>query len=241
MTVFGLTIRALLLRARTLGLALLPLLVGAFAVLAGVVASGNLRQIYGIFSGTLVLSLVVALVCLVLGINAFDDDREGATLVLLMATATPRWRIVVAKWAAAWVSSVVVCVPAFVGCAVLGTRSDLAVGPLIIDLALSMVLGCAGYTALFVLLSLVSQRGLLIGLAYVVVWEGSLSAHTHALRDLSVGAYARRVLAHGVGHGSVPFTFSDAGPVAAAITLVGVTVASTAIASWRLPRLDISH
>jgi ABC-2 type transport system permease protein len=242
MTVFSLTLRALLFRGRTLGLALLPLIVGLGAVGAAIaVPERNIEDVYSAFSANLALSLVVALVSLVIGVNAFDDEREGGTLPLLMATATPRWRIVVAKLLAAWLTAVIVCIPALLGCAVLGASTSLSAGPLLWHLFLAVVLGSGGYTGLFVLLSLLSQRGLLIGLAYVVIWEGSLATYTKALRDLSVGAYAKRILASGYGPGSVPFTFSDAGPWVAAVCLVGLGLLCAVLASLRLPRMDISH
>ncbi len=242
MSVFSLTLRALLLRKRTVGLALLPLVVGGGAVVASLVHGQGARDdLYAAFSANLVVSLVVALVALVMGINAFDDEREGGTLPLLMATTTPRWRIVVAKFMAAWVTTVLVCIPAVVGCAVLGARTTYAPGRLVADLCTSVVLGAAGYTALFVLLSLLSTRGLLIGLGYVVVWEGALATYTRALRDLSVGAYARRVLAEGFGAGSVPFTFADAGTRAAALVLVLLAVACAVLSTLRLPRMQIGH
>lgn len=242
MSVFALTLRALLVRKRTFGLALLPFVVGLGAVAASLVPEQADRDdLYSAFSANLMVSLVVALVALVMGINAFDDEREGGTLPLLMATITPRWRIVVAKYLAAWITTVVVCVPAVLGCTVLGARTSYAPGRLFTHLCASVVLGAAGYTALFVLLSLLSTRGLLIGLGYVVVWEGALATYTRALRDLSVGAYARRVLAEGFAGGSVPFTFSDAGAGAATVVLVLLAVACAALSSVRLPRMQIGH
>ena len=242
MSVFGLTLRSLLFRPRTAGLALLPLAVGVIAVLIRLRADADqLENAYGTLTANLTISLVVALVALVLAGNAFGDERDGGTLPLLMATTTPRWRIVAAKLAAAWLATWVVCVPAVVGCIVLGAGAPgFAAGDVVSSLVVSSVLTAGGYAALFVLLSLVSTRGLLIGLAYVVVWEGALAGYTTALRNLSVGAFGRRLLAPPYAEVTdTPFEVADVGTVGAAVVLLLLAAVAYAVSTWRLPRLEV--
>jgi ABC-2 type transport system permease protein len=236
---FGLAVRALLLRGRTAALALLPLFVGVVALAIALLASErNLEGVYATLGADLLISVVVALVALVLGVNAFDDEREGGTLPLLMATATARWRIVGAKLAAAWISTVLVCLPAVVGCAVLGTRAGLGAGEVWGSLLLAVAASSAGYVALFVLMSLLSRRSLLIGLAYVLVWEGLLATYATALKNLSIGAYGRRITGAPWDAGDVPFTAADVGIVAAALGLVALAAVGFAAAARRLPQVD---
>ncbi len=234
----GLGVRALLLRGRTLALALLPLVVGLLAVgIALAVAEEDLQQAYRLLGADLLVSLVLALVALVMGVNAFDDEREGGTLPLLLSVATPRWRIVAAKLVAAWLTTVLVCLPAFLGVGVLGSRAGFDAGEVWLGLALALVLGGAGYVVLFVLLSLLTRRSLLVGLAYVLVWEGALANYATALRNLSVGAYGRRLLAL-PWDGDPPFSVADPGPLAAVLLLLGLVAVAYALAARRLPRLD---
>jgi ABC-2 type transport system permease protein len=242
MSVFGLTMRALLFRPRTMGLALLPILAGAVAVIVRFTAAEeNLEEAFGLVSANLLLSLVVALVALVLAGNSFGDERDGGTLPLLMATATPRWRIVLDKFFAAWLATWVVCLPAVIGCAVLGTGAPgLEAAGVVWSVLLSSVLTAGAYSAAFVALSLISSRGLLIGLAYVVVWEGLLAGYTTALRNLSIGAYARRVVAAPFeALSDVPFEVADVGVTGAVVVLSLIVVVGYALSAWRLPRLDI--
>jgi ABC-2 type transport system permease protein len=242
MTVFGLTMRSLLFRPRTAGLALLPLAVGVIAAVIGLTADpAEFDDVFGGMTANLTISLVVALVALVLAGNAFGDERDGGTLPLLMATTTPRWRIVAAKLAAAWLATWVVCVPAFLGCLVLGLNAPgFAAGDVLVSVLVSGLLAAGGYAALFVLLSLVSSRGLLIGLAYVVVWEGALAGYTTALRNLSVGAFGRRLVAPPYSQvADTPFEVADIGTVGAALILLGVVAVAYAVSAWRLPRLEI--
>ncbi len=239
MSPLALALRALLLRGRTLALALLPLGVGVVAVAVALLAdTGDLEGVYAVLGADLLVSLVVALVALVLGVNAFDDEREGGTMPRLMATATPRWRIVGAKLAAAWIATVTVCLPAVLGCGVLGTRAGLGTGEVWGSLVLTTALSSAGYVALFVLLSLLSRRSLLIGLAYVLVWEGLLATYATALKNMSVGAYGRRILGSAWDSGSVPFETADVGTLGAVAVLVGISVAAAVGSARRLPRVD---
>lgn len=238
MTLFMLCLRGLFLRGRTYVLLALSLLLGVVCVvLRYTVSDYDRTTIYGTMSGALTLSLGIAFVGLMQGISAFGDEREGGTLTLLLATTTPRWRIVLDKFVAAWLSTFVVAVPALLGCVVLGSGSY-SVGKLIVTLLLAGLLSSAAYVGLFVLLSLVWTRGLLVGLAYVAVWEGSLAAHVHNLRNLSVAAYGRRLIA-GVGP-NTELSVPGAGWILAGIILVVVAALTVAVSSWRLPRLEVT-
>ena len=239
MSMYALGLRALLLRTRTLGLALLPLLVGAIALAVAFAAQENdVRQAYSALGAQMFVSQVVALVSLVLGVNAFDDERDGGTLPLLMATTVPRWRIVGAKLAAAWTATVLVCLPALVGCAFLGSQGGFSAGRVWASLATSLVLSAAGYVSLFVLISLVSTRSLLFGLAYIVVWEGSFATFVKSLRNLSIGSYGRRIVGSSWAKADIPFKAADVGVVGALVVLVAVVVVASGLAMRRLPHVD---
>lgn len=239
MSMLALALRALLLRERTLALALLPLLVGSVAV--GVALSADPTELEGVYAtlgAELLVSVVIALTALVLGTDAFGDERDNGTLPLLMATATPRWRVVGAKIAATWVATVTVCLPAVVGVGVLGGRAGLPPGEVWTSLAVTTALAGAGYVGLFVLLSLLSARSLLVGLAYVLVWEGLLAGYATALRNLSVGAYGRRILGAVWDDDAVPFSVADTGPLAAAAVLLALAAVTGVLAARRLPHVD---
>ena len=240
-TLFGFSLGAVLLRGRTAGLAALPLVVAAVAAVVLAVTSVPAR--YGLqttLAGDLLVGLVVPIVALVLGTGAFGDEREGGTLPLLRSLSRPRWHVVVARAAAAWVSTVVVCLPAVAAAAVLGVSVNLPAGDVVAGVVLATVLSSAAYCGLFVLLSLLARRGLLAGLAYVVLWETFLAGLAPALRGLSIGSYGRRVVTLATP-GDVPLgTVAASGTTTAALVLVGVAVVSVALASWRLQRMDVT-
>ena len=235
MTLLGLSLRSVLRGKRVVFVAVLPALIGLIALLLAAKASAaNRDDAYAVLTGELLLPLVLALVALVLGVNAFGDERDERTLGLLLATTLPRPRIVLTKYAAAAVVTWIACLPAVLGCMVLAARTSLPAGEAVGGLLLASVLAAAAYSAVFVLLSLLMRRAVLVGLAYLILWEGLLAGTTTTFRNLSVGAYASRVA--GAPFEDVPFDVADVGVAVAALVLVGVAAAAVAGAAWRLPR-----
>lgn len=237
MTLLELSLRSVVRGKRVIAVALLPVLVGIVAVMLAVTAgSADRSDAYATLGGEL-LVLVLALVGLVLGVNAFGDERDEGTLGLLLATTVPRQRIVLTKYAAAAAVTWIACLPATLGCLVLATATDLPFGTAVWSLLLTSLLAAAAYSAVFVLLSLVLRRAILVGLAYLVLWEGLLAGATTAFRNLSIGAYASRI--GGAPWDDPPFDVADVSVGAAALVLALVTVATVAAAAWRLPRAHV--
>lgn len=239
-TLFGFSLRGILLRARTAAFAALPLAVAVVAVV--VIAVTSVAGRYGVQStltATLLTGLVVPIVALVLGIGAFGDDRDSRTLPLLRGVARPRWHLVVARFTAAWLSTFLVVLPASLACAAVGISIHLPAGHVVGGILLATGLTSAAYTGLFVLLSLVTRRGLLAGLAYVVLWETFLAGLAPALRGLSIGSYGRRVATLAIP-GDVPVgTVATTGVLTSVVVLAAITVVSVVLSAIRLQRMDV--
>lgn len=236
MTLLALSLRSVVRGKRMVFVVALPLLVGFVSAVISVNGGDERTDAYGTLAGEL-LVLVVGLVGLVLGVNAFGDERDEGTLGLLLATTLSRPRIVLTKYAAAAAVTWVSCLPAVAGVLLLGTRSDLTDGTVTWSLLLSSALAAAAYSAVFVLLSLVLRRAILVGLAYLVLWEGLLAGATTAFRNLSIGSYASRIA--GAPWDDPPFAVADTGVTAAAVVLLAFTAGAVALAAWRLPRSHI--
>jgi ABC-2 type transport system permease protein len=237
-TLLALSFRSVLRGKRLIGVVVLPLVVAAVAL--GLLVTAGTRDrtgAYEVLVGNLLLPLVVALVALVLGVNAFGDERDEGTLGLLLATTLPRPRIVLAKYVAAVVVVWLACLPATLACLALGTATRLELGTITWSLLLSSALAAAAYVALFTLLSLLLSRAVLLGLAYLVLWEGLLAGTAPAFRNLSVGAYANRIA--GAPWVDAPFAMADTSVVLAVLTLIAVTVLAVGAAAVRLPRTHI--
>ena len=239
MSMLTLGLRALLFRSRTLALFLLPLLIGTISVaLAFTVSQSDLESVYPQLSAELFVSLVVARVALALGVSALDDERDAGTLPLLLATTPPRWRIVGAKLVAAWLATVVIALPAMLGVGLLGTRAGFPAGEVWAGSVATLLLTSAGYVSVFVLLSLVTSRSLLVGLGYIVIWEGSFATYVTSLRNLSIGSYGRRLIGSPWNADAIPFKVADVGIVGAVVVLVVLAAAAAVLAMRRLPHVD---
>lgn len=182
-TIAWITARGLFGRRRFLLLFPLPvLLLGLVAIGRG---SGASTEDWG--SGVLVglgVAVMLPIVALVVGAGVLGSEIEDGTAVHILTKPLPRREIILAKLAvAAAVTAVSTAIPMFVA----GALTDsvrLGVG-----LAVGTALGAVTYSALFLALSLVSRRPVLIGLAYIMIWEGLLTNLLSGTRVLSVQQY----------------------------------------------------
>ena len=233
-TLVSLTIRGLLNRRRTLLLALVGILlivVGALSRLADPTADEALT-----FSGRLLadfgIGVVLPLVAVVIGTAAIGSELEDGTLVYLLAKPIPRWLLAVVKLLAAWVTVVALVGPALaVGALVAGGDGQLALAGVA-----ATTIGALEYVAIFLALSLVTGRALVIGLAYVVVWEGVIAGLFAGTRVMSVRQHALAIGDAVRGDGIIPSTL-DALPALGVALLV--TVLAAAIAIRNLERVEL--
>jgi len=236
MSLFRVGVRGLLLRPRTLALGAIPVCTALVAlVVLFSTDSSNIDDAYAGMTGLLLVPLVVAFVSLIMGVSAFTDDREDGTLLLLMATPLRRWAIVASKLGSAWLTVLVVCLPAVITCILLGGRSSAGWGKAVAATLISVLLTSAAYTSVFVLLSLFTRRAVLIGSLYIVLWEGTVAGLASSADELSIGAYGRTIVAGSIASDALK-TAADVSVATAVIVLVCVTAAAFGLASWRLPR-----
>jgi ABC-2 type transport system permease protein len=182
-TVAYITARGLFGRRRVLLLLPLP----ALLILLAVLCRG-----YGVDPGQwgqavivgLGLAVVLPVISLIVGTGVLGSEVDDGTIVHILTKPLARRDIILAKFmVAAGVSSASAAVPLFVaGVLADSTRFGLA-------LAVAAVVGACAYSALFLLLSLVSRRPVLFGLAYILVWEGLLGRFLSGTRVLSIEQY----------------------------------------------------
>ncbi len=98
------------------------------------------------------------------------------------------------------------------------------------------MLGSVAYCCLFVLLSLVTRRPVLLGLIYVLVWEGLLGRLLTGTGVLSVQQYVLTV-AERISHSPVLPTHIGL-PVSLAMTFI-VTVGASLLAVDRLRSFSV--
>ncbi|MBY8874354.1 ABC transporter permease subunit [Micromonospora sp. PLK6-60] len=179
-TVGWITARGLFGRRRFLILLPLPLLLVGLAVLCRSLNVAPSDWGPAVLVG-LGLAVVLPVVALVVGTGVLGAEIEDGTVVHILTKPLPRWQIVLPKLAVATaVSAATVAVPLFVaGLLADSVRLGLA-------LAAASALGALAYSALFLALSLLTRRPVLLGLVYVLIWEGLLGRFADGTRVLSI-------------------------------------------------------
>ena len=233
-TLVSITIRGLLNRRRTLLLALVGILVIVVAALSRLADPTDEEALR--FAGRLLadfgIGVVLPLVAVVIGTAAVGSELEDGTLVYLLAKPIPRWLLALVKLLAAWITVVLLVAPALaVGSLVAGGDAQLALAGVA-----ATTIGALEYVAIFLALSLVTGRALVIGLAYVVVWEGVIAGLFAGTRVLSVRQHALAIGDAVRGGDVVPSTLD---PLPALGVALLVAALATALAVRNLERVEL--
>ncbi|MBQ0993360.1 ABC transporter permease subunit [Micromonospora sp. PSH03] len=230
-TVTWITARGLFGRRRFLLLLPLPLVLLGLAVLCRSLGVDPGEWGPPVLVG-LGLAVVLPVVALIIGTGVLGAEIDDGTVVHILTKPLPRWQIVLPKLAvAAGVTAVTVAVPLYVA----GVLADSV--RLGLALAVAAALGALAYSALFLALSLVTRRPVLLGLVYVLIWEGLLGNFVSGTKVLSIQQYvialADRIAPTGLLETSVSV------PVASVMTAL-VSVGFTVLAIDRLRSFSVA-
>ncbi len=238
MTITGIVLRGLLRARRTFALGLLPLLAVLIALALAAFADAPRVDDYAGYVSALLLPVVTAFVSLVLGASAVTEEREDLTILYIAQSPIGRLRIALETWLAGWLASLIVVAPAIAAGAVLGARVHVGASALG-GLVLAVVLSVAAYTALAVLLGLLTRRAVIAGMLYVLLWEGSVASFAASADRLSIAAYGRRIAARGDVALAMDPLPPTVGGVVAVIVLAAATAVALALAGRRLSRMEL--
>lgn len=238
-TLFAMTIQQLVRGRRLLVLALFFLLPAGIALLAR-----RYNQDYDAAAVELGLvfymipQALVPLTALVLSSGLIQDEVEEQTWTYLLIRPLPRWSIYVVKLAATLVVSMAVTA-LFTAVALFCIRwgqPELTRGELLgraARVAGLMGLASAAYGAIFGCLSLIVKRSLVIGVAYIILFEGVFANIDFVVRKATVMWYVRVLAERWLGL-HVPTWNIDLelapGGVASLLTLIVAAVVATVIA-----------
>ncbi|OGO52301.1 MAG: hypothetical protein A2V84_14310 [Chloroflexi bacterium RBG_16_70_13] len=242
MTIFGeiaqITLRALLGRRRTL----LMLLLAAIPILVGLLVRANARPgpvDVGAFLDAIVIRVVLPLVALVFGTAALGSELEDGTAVHVLTKPIRRSTIVLAKITVAGTLTAALLVPSTIVAGMLiagllNTRPGSDPITATFAIGLGVLVGSYLYAAIFVALSIVTSRGLLVGLGYALIWEGILAGLLPGSQVFSVREYVRGI-AETLEPSSIESIVGSSAVAYAAIALVTASV----IASLRLAVYEV--
>lgn len=232
-TVARLTVRGLLGRRR----GILLLIVPAVLLLISVLARGSSADKHDIavnILGQLSLGTLVPILGLVVGTGVISTEIDDGSIVYLLAKPLPRWKIITTKLVVAiattWVFAAVPTLLA--GLILYGTQDNLAVA-----FTLGSLLSGAAYSAVFLLLGVVTRHAVVAGLAYALVWESLVGNYVQGARTLSIQQWGLSVAKSVAADGAIS---ADVALGVAVPLLILVTVAATAFASVKLAGLTLA-
>jgi ABC-2 type transport system permease protein len=189
-TIVRLGVRSIFGRWRGALLFVLPVVLIGLSILVRALVGheemGARHAMYG-----LGLTVVVPLVALLATSGLLAPEIDDGSIAYLLAKPISRYTIVVSKLlVAAACALVFAALPVLVAGLILRTDApSFAVG-----FAVGALAGGVAYCALFALLSVMTRHAVVIGLIYLLVWEGLLGGLLDGVRWLSVTRWSAAVV-----------------------------------------------
>ncbi|GAA0243952.1 ABC transporter permease subunit [Cryptosporangium japonicum] len=176
-------------------------------------------------------AVVLPLIAMIVGTGVLGSELEDGSAVTILTTPVPRGTIVLTKLAVAiGITTLATAVPMFVA-GVIVDSPRLGVG-----LAVGAFVGTVAYSTLFVALSVVSRRPVLIALGYLVIWEGTLVSILSGVRWLSIRQFA---VAVGDRVASTDLVTANLSALYAVLATAVLAVAATTLAIDRLSAYSV--
>ena len=132
--------------------------------------------------------MVVPFIALIVANSGLGSEVDDGTVIYLLTKPLPRYQIVLTKLLATSLVCVALGVMSVLVSGLIALRS-MDPTHLLLGFAVGAAAGGVLYTAIFLALGLITRRGMLIGLVYLIVWEGVLAPIFAGTRVLSVRQY----------------------------------------------------
>ena len=188
-TIVRLGLRSVFGRRRGILLFVLPLVLIGLAVLVRVLVGADQESAEDTLNA-LGLAVIVPLIALLATTGLLAPEIDDGSISYLLAKPISRHSIVASKLVvAAGCVLVFAVLPMLVaGLVLLMDTPELAVG-----FAVGSLVGGVAYCALFAWLSVMTKHAVVIGLIYLLIWEGLLGGLLDGVRWLSITRWARAI------------------------------------------------
>ena len=189
-TILRLSAQALLGRRRFWLLLAVPLVLVVLAFVVRLLAGEGVGY-DGIIDG-LGLRLSLPIVALMATSTVLGPEIDDGSIVYLLAKPVSRYRVALSKYVVALAATLVFGVLPLVVASLLndGSRPGMAVGWLA-----GASVSALAYCGLFLALSAVTRHAVVVGLLFVLLWEGLLGGLLTGIRWLNLAAWGRQVAA----------------------------------------------
>ena len=231
-TVAGITARAALGRRRAL-LYFLPALV-LLAITAALKASHPPQSSWpGPILGELGMTTMLPITALIIGSSVLGAEMDEGSIIHLLATPVRRSAVIGSKFVIATVLTMCfAAVPEFLAALI----AHGGMGKLPLGLLIGALCGSAIYSAIFVMLSAVTTRAVIIGLAYVLIWEALLGAYAGGTHLLSAAQYSLGI-SNAIAHDSnlnASLSLTTSVVMAVVVTIAALVFAVRRLSSFAL-------
>ena len=193
------------------------------------------------FSGVMlstVLGTLLPIASLILATSAFRDEIDDRTLVYLVVKPISRFRIVAEKYLAVTESTVfALWLGTIVTWAVIAGSSMPDTVDVLVAAVVTVLVGVAAYSALFIAISLLVPRALVVGILYTLIWESLLSRFIPGVWTLSVRHYVESVYVRLVDDPGVSLD-NSVQLISAFIAIAVLIGLSLALSTLRLRTMD---
>ncbi len=184
-------------------------------------------------------STLLPLAALVLSTAALGDEVEDKTLQYLTLKPMSRIRIVLEKFLGTLLVTVPIAWAALLAVWLVISWGDLeATRDLVWPMLIATIAGIAGFSSLFMLISLFVQRALLVGVFYVFVWEAALSQFLPGIRAISIRHYMQSIF-YRLAEDPLINLDGASRLSTASVTLAVIVVVSLVLTAWRLRRMNL--
>ena len=225
--VYRLTLRSLFTGKKVLALAALALVPVIAATVFASAGEIEPELFWARMLQRLVIPTITAFIAVVIGASAIADEREDGTILYLASTPRSRLTLIATKIAAAWTATLALLVPAVLASGAIALSGEADAAQIAWPL-LGVVLAALCYCAAAAWLAMVVRRPVVIGVLYILLWEGSIAT-------FSIAAYGRAIAVEGVIDVNAP----DASAPAAIVILAAVAALAAWAAARRMTRTEL--
>ncbi|HEX3724041.1 MAG TPA: ABC transporter permease subunit [Nitrolancea sp.] len=182
---------------------------------------------------------IVPLATLILATATLGNELSDRTIVYLVIKPVSTWRIVLEKFIGTFVvTSAAFIIGVFVTWLVVMLGPDTPKSSALPALLIASLIGVAAYGSVFLFISLIIPRALLVGVIYILLWESLLARFIPGIRVLSIRHFIQSVFVHMLKDPSV--TIAQATQLGSAlIVLVVIVIASLVFAALRLKQMNL--
>jgi ABC-2 type transport system permease protein len=231
------TLRQLMGRRRTLLLILLSALPVLLAIAFRAAGTVEIDRYTRTSFNAITVTILMPLVAILFGAGAFGAEIDEGTIVYLLAKPVRRVWIVLAKALSAMVMSVVLtgvstALAAFIVLGSTGGDGMLATEAKVF----AVVVGSVCYASLFMTVSLFTRRALVIGIGYMLIWEGALSVLLSGIANYSIRQYA---LGAASAIYKLPIETTRLNADTGITLAVAVVVITLIVSTYRLARFEL--